>query len=79
MQFDKLKIERNNVMLNVVGLASYIYNNKEYKSLKLSYRLWMNVQLLIMRIYLFILNKRLSYGTNTKRDFERVEKDFRIH
>lgn len=48
MQFDKLKIERNNVMLNVVGLASYIYNNKEYKSLKLSYRLWMNVQLLIM-------------------------------
>ena len=79
MQFDKLKIERNNVMLNVVGLTSYIQNNKEYKDLKLSYRLWMNVQLLIMRIYLFILNKRLSYGTNTKRDSKGIKIHYELH
>lgn len=65
MQFDRLTIERNDLMLKVVGLSSYIYNNKEYKSLKRSYRFWMNVQLGVMRIYLYILNKRLSYGADT--------------
>lgn len=65
MWFDRLTIERNDLMLKVVGLSSYIYNNKEYKSLKRSYRFWMNVQLGVMRIYLYILNKRLSYGADT--------------
>lgn len=65
MWFDRLPIERNDLMLKVVGLSSYIYNNKEYKSLKRSYRFWMNVQLGVMRIYLYILNKRLSYGADT--------------
>lgn len=79
MWFDKLNIERNNVMLNVVGLASYIYNNKEYKTLKLSYRMWMRIQLLAMRFYLYILNKRLSYGTNTKRDSKGTKIHYELH
>ncbi len=79
MQFNELNIERNNLMLNVVGLASYIYNNKEYDTLKFSYRMWMKFQLLAMRFYLYFLNKRLSYGTNIKRDSKGIKIHYELH
>lgn len=67
MWYAELNLEYDQLKEKIVRLRSYINLNDDYKKLKFSYKMLMKLQLFIMKQYLNILQKRLSYGTKTFR------------